>query len=84
MFGGTAFLVNGNMASGVHGDKLIVRLGVEAATSAMADPVVQPFDLSGRPMKGWITVGPEGCQTDEQLGDWIKQGLAYACSLPAK
>jgi len=52
MFGGLAFLLNGNMACGVHGDALIVRLAADASSEALAEPGARPFDLTGRPMKG--------------------------------
>jgi hypothetical protein len=53
MFGGLAFLVHGNMACGVRGDDLIVRVAADTAETAMGEPAVGPFDLTGRPMQGW-------------------------------
>lgn len=84
MFGGVCYLVHGNMAVGVHGHWLIVRVGVAAYAQALRHPHVRPFDLTGKPMKGWVTVGPEGYARDEDLAWWMKQGLEYARSLPAK
>jgi hypothetical protein len=81
MFGGLAFLVSGNMACGVRGDDLIVRI---AAESVQAEPGVRPFDLTGRPMKGWLMVGADGHAEDDDLRRWVDRGLAYASSLPPK
>lgn len=84
MFGGLAFLLNGNMCCGVHGRELIVRLDPEKTDSALARPHTRIFDLSGRPMQGWILVGPAGLRDDAKLADWIRVGTAYASSLPKK
>jgi hypothetical protein len=84
MFGGLAFLVNGNMAVGVHGEELIVRLAPEETDGAVAEPHVRIFDMSGRPMKGWVLVGPGATENAEGLGAWVTRGLDFAESLPAK
>jgi len=84
MFGGLAFLVHGNMACGVRGEDLIVRVAADTAETAMGEPGVRPFDLTGRPMKGWLLVDPGGHAEDEDLRRWVDRGLAYAGSLPPK
>jgi hypothetical protein len=84
MFGGVGFLLCGNMACGVHGDRLIVRVGPEGYEAALAEPHVAPFDMTGRPMRGWVTVGPEGYAADADLRDWLQRGLEFASTLPAK
>jgi hypothetical protein len=84
MFGGVGYLVNGNMACGVHGDGLIVRLDPARYAAALGQPHVRVFDLTGRPMKGWVMVGPAGCATDAALRSWVAQGVAYAQTLPEK
>jgi hypothetical protein len=84
MFGGIGYLVQGNMACGVNGDRLIVRVGPGAYDTALARPHVRVFDMTGRPMKGWVTVGPAGYASDEDLAGWVRQGVAYARSLPPK
>ena len=84
MFGGVGYLLDGNMACGVHGDRLIVRVGPERYAHAQAQPHTREFDLTGRPMKGWITVGPEGYESAEELAAWVEQGLDFAGSLPPK
>jgi TfoX N-terminal domain len=84
MFGGLAFLLHGNMACGVRGDDLIVRVAAEEADAALGEPGARPFDLTGRPMKGWLQVGADGHAEDEDLRRWVGRGLAYAGSLPPK
>ena len=84
MFGGVGFLVNGNMACGVHKDNLIVRVGPENYQSALDKEHTRVFDMTGRPMTGWIIVTPPGFETDKALSDWLQQGLEFALSLPPK
>lgn len=84
MFGGIGYLLNGNMACGVHADRLIVRVGPERYRDALEEPHTREFDMTGRPMTGWITVGPEGYESARELEAWIEQGLRFAGSLPAK
>ena len=84
MFGGLAFLVHGNMACGVRGDDLIVRLAADDAESVKDEPGVRPFDLTGRPMKGWLLVDADGHAEDDDLHRWVNRGVAYAASLPPK
>jgi len=84
MFGGVCHLLNGNMFCGVYKDFLILRLGEENGTRALAMPHVRPFDITGRPMKGWVMVGQEGFQRDDELANWLGQARELAGSLPAK
>lgn len=84
MFGGVGFLLHGNMACGVHKDSMIVRVAPEKHMELLARPRTRPFDLTGRPMKGWLVVDPEGCKTDDQLTDWVKEGVEFALSLAPK
>jgi hypothetical protein len=85
MFGGLAFLVAGNMAVGLTGgDELMVRLGPDDGDAALDEPHTRPFDMTGRPMRGWILVETAGIATDDQLGAWVARGTAFARSLPPK
>ena len=84
MFGGIAFMVNGNMAVGVSSDELMVRVGKDAHDEAVALRGARIFDLSARPMRGWLVVAPEGFATDADLDAWIERGVAFAESLPPK
>jgi TfoX/Sxy family transcriptional regulator of competence genes len=83
MFGGLAFLTAGNMTVGVHGDDLIARIDPEAMDAALAEPGVRPFDMTGRPMRGWILVASDGL-TDEELERWIARARGYVGTLPPK
>ena len=65
MFGGIGFLLNGNMLVGVWKDSLIVRLGPVEGGAALREPHVGVFDITGRAMKGWVLVAPEGVEEDE-------------------
>jgi hypothetical protein len=84
MFGGIGFLLNGNMACGVNKDDLIVRLGPDAYNRALDEPHTKEFDMTGRPMKGWVVVRPGGYETDEALKGWVQRGVDFALSLPPK
>lgn len=84
MFGGLAFLLNGNLCCGVHGRELIVRIAPAETDQALSRLHAHIFDLPGRPMKGWILVRPAGLTTDAALAKWIQRGLNYVTTLPAK
>jgi hypothetical protein len=84
MFGGIAFMVGGNMACGVQGEDLIVRLDPEEAEKALSEEHTRVFDLTGRPMKGWILVAPEGISSDDDLAGWVDAGGGFAAGLPPK
>lgn len=84
MFGGLAILLDGNMAVGVHGDDLIVRTDPGQQEALLTEPGARPFDLTGRPMQGWLMVAADGCAEDDDLRRWVGRGVAYARSLPAK
>ena len=84
MFGGIGFLLNGHMACGVHKDNLIVRVDPEKHTRLLKKSHVRPFDITGRPMKGWLLVEAEGIKIDRQLSTWVKEGIEFASSLPPK
>src|SRR5437660_9689278 len=84
MFGGVGFLLNGNLLVGVWKDSLCVRLGPEQAAEALPEPHVKAFDITGRPMKGWVLVEPEGVTGDDQLAGWIQRAVKFVGALPAK
>jgi TfoX/Sxy family transcriptional regulator of competence genes len=84
IFGGVGFLVNGNMACGVHKNDMIVRVGPANYDEALSRPHTHVFDMTGQPMAGWVMVSPEGCASKSDLKVWVEQGLEFACSLPAK
>lgn len=84
MFGGVAWMVAGNMACGVLGEELIVRLEPEEAEAALARPDTRPFDATGRPMRGFVMIDPTGLTEDSQLDRWVESGANRAASLPPK
>jgi len=84
MFGGIAFMLNGNMCAGVVSDQLMVRVGPERHEEALARPHARPMDFTGRPMKGMVYVGPEGYRSDADLAAWVSQGAQFAATLPPK
>ena len=84
MFGGVCHLINGNMFCGVYKEFLILRLGEARAHEALQKPFVRPFDITGRPMRGWVMVAQEGFASDETLQAWLGQALEFAKTLPPK
>jgi TfoX/Sxy family transcriptional regulator of competence genes len=85
MFGGLAFMLAGNMAVGIsNGGELMVRVGPDASDDALARPHTRIFDMTGRPMKGWILVAAEGFATKRQLGAWVRRGVTFARTLRPK
>jgi TfoX/Sxy family transcriptional regulator of competence genes len=84
MFGGLTFLVHGNMAVGLSGAELRVRVGPDASGEALAQPHARPADMRGRPMKGWVLVAAEGLAPEPAFTAWVRRGVAFAGSLPSK
>lgn len=85
MFGGLAFLVDGNMSVGVSGQGgLMVRVEPAETDALVDEPYARPFEMRGRAMQGWLRVDAEGVKTKRQLERWVARGIAYARSLPSK
>jgi TfoX/Sxy family transcriptional regulator of competence genes len=84
MFGGVGYLLNGNLLVGVWKNSLCVRLGPDQAEEALLEPHVKDFDITGRPMKGWVLVESGGVETDDQLSGWIQRAAKFVGALPAK
>jgi hypothetical protein len=83
MFGGTCHILHGNMLAGVYKDYLILRLGESAAEAALGEEFVRPFDITGRPLRGWVMVEAGGVE-GEALERWIAKAREYVESLPPK
>jgi TfoX/Sxy family transcriptional regulator of competence genes len=83
MFGGLAFMLDGNMACGIVRDELMLRLGPEGADTALERPHVRQMDFTGRPMTGMVFVEPAGLEGDALAG-WVEQAVAYVRLLPPK
>ena len=84
MFGGVGFLLNGNLLVGVWKDSLCVRLGPDQAEAALLEPHVKKFDITGRPMKGWVLVEPKGVEDAGRVKAWIQRAVKFVGKLPAK
>ncbi len=84
MFGGVGYLLKGNMAFGIYKDFLIVRVDQELAEKSLKGKNVKPFDITGRPMSGWIMVNEAGWTGKAALVKWIDAGKRFALSLPEK
>jgi TfoX/Sxy family transcriptional regulator of competence genes len=84
MFGGVAFLLDGKMFCGVASDDLMVRVGPEAHEACLAKPQVRPMDVTGRPMKGYVFVGPAGCRTQRQVAGWVERGASFVATVEAR
>ena len=83
MFGGTCHLLNGNMLCGVYKDFLILRLGKDRADDALNQDYVKPFDITGKPMKGWVMVEAPGFE-GPLLSQWLGEARNFVESLPPK
>jgi TfoX/Sxy family transcriptional regulator of competence genes len=84
MFGGICYLIHGNMSFGVWMDHLIVRTGPDQAKQMLNREHVSEFDITGRPMKGWVMVGKGSWGERSELADWLETGRSFALSLPRK
>ncbi len=84
MFGGVGFLLRGNMCFGVYKEFLILRLGPDQAAKAMKKSHTKPFDITGRAMKGWLMVKPQGVSSAVALKRWVDQAIDFVAQLPAK
>jgi len=84
MFGGLAFLLDGKMFVGVLGKELLARVGPDAHDEALARPHVRIMDFTGRPMRGYVFVGPEALEGEAALRGWIDQCLRHAATLPER
>ena len=84
MFGGIGFLLQGNMACGILNDDLIVRVGPATYEDALKQPHSREFDITGRPMKGWVMVSSDGFDSEEVILAWVNRGVGFALTLPPK
>ena len=84
MFGCVCFLLHGNALAGVWKDRLIARLGPDEGEAAFLEAHVRQFDITGRPMRNWVAVEPEGVEDDDQLKGWIERATKFVRTLPKK
>jgi TfoX/Sxy family transcriptional regulator of competence genes len=83
MFGGTAFMLNGNMVAAASKRGLLVRVGKEQQSDALARPGARPMEMRGRVMEGYVYVDPPAL-TGRTLREWLRLALAFAQTLPPK
>jgi TfoX/Sxy family transcriptional regulator of competence genes len=85
MFGGLAFMINGNMAVSASGQGgLLLHVDPGETESLLKKPYAQPFEMRGRVMDGWLRVEADGVKTKQQLERWVARGVSYAKALPSK
>ena len=84
MFGGLSFLLNGKMCCGIIKNDLVVRVGEDVYEETIIKPHARPMDFTGRPIKGFVFVGPAGHKSDKDLRQWVQLSTDYAKSLPVK
>ena len=85
MFGGVAFMLEGNMCVGaMKGGDLMVRLAAGDEDTALREPHTRRMDMTGRPMAGWIVVEPSGFASDADLAAWVRRGVEHVRTLPPK
>ena len=84
MFGGLAFLIHGNMFVGVLGEKLMARVGSDRYQAALAREFAREMDFTGKPMKGYVYVEPDGTRADVDLALWVGTCVAFVRTLPRK
>ena len=85
MFGGLAFLIGGHMAVAASGQGgILVRIDPDEGEKLLEKDHVEPFEMRGKAMKGWLRVDEEGVQTKRQLEPWVKRGVKFASALPPK
>jgi TfoX/Sxy family transcriptional regulator of competence genes len=84
MFGGVAWMFEGNMSCGVIGEDLLVRLAREDAAAALAEEGIGPMEFTGRQMRGFVLVDAATIGEDDELSRWVDAGAGFALSLPSK
>ena len=84
MFGGVCYLFNGNMCFGIHKEYLMLRTSPEKADELMRTEYFTPFDITGKPMKGWVLVSPDVLETEDQLMEMLRLGIDFVKTLPKK
>jgi TfoX/Sxy family transcriptional regulator of competence genes len=84
MFGGIGFLLHGNMSCGVYKEDMIARVDPTKHEALLKKKHAKPFDITGKPMKGWLLVEADGCKTAKQIRAWVKESVNFALTLPPK
>ena len=84
MFGGVGYMLNGNMCCAIHKEYLVVRTSIQKAGELLKDETIEPFNITGKAMKGWLMISSDYVETDEKLSSMLKLGIDFAENLPPK
>jgi TfoX/Sxy family transcriptional regulator of competence genes len=84
MFGGLCFLIKGNMALGLVNEDLMIRVKPDSYEKLLSQSYVRKMDFTGKPLKGFLYVGPKGTESEKNLKKWVLKGIEFALSLPPK
>jgi TfoX/Sxy family transcriptional regulator of competence genes len=84
MFGGIGWMLNGNMCVGIYKEWLITRVGESAGAKLFKETYSKPMDITGKPMKGWAMIAPEGIAEDSDLRRHAELAIAFVRTLPHK
>jgi len=84
MFGGVCFMIHGKMCVGPWKGSLIVRLDKDQHEQTQSEPHTKPMDVTGKVMRGWALVEPDGITADDDLKAWLDRAVSFARTLPAK
>ena len=84
MFGGIAFMLNGNMCCGVVDDRIVLRLGKDGSDAALKEPHIEIMDFTGRPIRSMVYLGPGACAREVELKQWLDRSVKFTSSLPKK
>ena len=84
MFGGVGYLMNGNMCFGIHKDYVVIQTSIRKSEELLKSEYVTPFDITGRPVKGWLSVSPDAVRTEDQLLDMLQIATTFVKTLPQK
>ena len=84
MFGGIGWMLNGNMCVGIYKEWLITRVGESAGAKLFQEPFAKPMDITGKPMKGWAMIAPEGVAQEADLRRHTDLAIAFVRTLPSK
>jgi TfoX/Sxy family transcriptional regulator of competence genes len=84
MMGGLCFMVSGHMCAGVTKNQLMVRVGADAYQRSLKLKHATPMEFTGKPLRGFVFVQPEGVTTQRAVDAWVKRGLNFVATLPEK
>ena len=84
MFGGVAFMMDGNMCCGVVDDRVVLRLGNDKAAKALEEPNIEPMDFTGRPVRSMFYLESAGHRRDADLRKWVRRAASFTATLPPK